>query len=178
MSFPDIETSLRSGLGKPMTDIVLKLSAVLERLPVAIGLVSSTGHFVGKAGGMAGILGRMDPSHDAREATRWSFNDRRGAAIPRSEWPSARALRGERHYDGMIGRLHDGDERPIKVISLPVHSPGSRVAAFVFVQVLENRTPSSDGSHYDLQHRLIDELAKSLAGGWSAPETANVRRRA
>ena len=128
MSFPDIETSLRSGLGKPMTDIVLKLSAVLERLPVAIGLVSSTGHFVGKAGGMAGILDRMDPSHDVREATRWSFKDRRGAAIPRSEWPSARALRGERHCD--------------------------------------------------LQHRSIDELARALARGWSAPETANVRRRA
>lgn len=176
--FSRIATSLRFWLGKPMTDMSLKLSAVLERLPVAVGLVSSSGHVIGKSGGRASMLGRMVPSHDPREATRWAFNDRTGAAIPPSQWPTARALRGERHYDGMLGRFRDGEDCPVKVISLPVYAPGSKVAAVFFVQVLETRTPSQDGSHIDLQHRLIDLLARTITSSWNELEPANGRRTA
>lgn len=149
-----------------MTEIPHHLTAVLERLPVAVGLVSATGHFLGKSGGMASMFGRMVPSHNKREARRWSFTDRFGAAIPPSEWPSGRALRGERHYDGMVGAFHDGDTRVIKVISMPVVSAGGPVAAVTFLQVLDAHSRSADGSHYDIQQRLIDELARAVSAGW------------
>ena len=152
-----------------MSDIHLHLAAVLEKLPIAIGLVSSSGRLVGKAGGMADILGDTVPSHDAREARRWSFTDARGHAIPPSQWPSARALRGERNYAGMIGKLHDGDERAIKVVCIPTLQPDSDIAAVTFVQVLDTRSSSVDGSHLDLQQRLIDNLVQAVAAGWRAP---------
>lgn len=161
-----------------MTDLSLKLSVVLERLPIAVGLVSSTGHLLGKAGGMASMLGRMAPSFSPSEARRWSFKDRTGADIPTSEWPSARALRGERHYDGMIGILHDDEDIPVKVISLPVNAPGSDVAAVAFVQVLDTRTRSASGSHLDVQQKLIDALARTIADSWRDLEPTVIRRRA
>jgi len=160
-----------------MTDLSLKLSAVLDRLPVAVALISSTGHLVGKAGGMSEVLGRMAPSFSPSEARRWSFKDKTGADIPKSEWPSARALRGERHYDGMIGTLHDGEDIPVKVISLPVSAPGSDVAAVSFVQALDTRTPSASGSHLDVQQKLIDALARTITDSWRDFAPAMIARR-
>lgn len=144
---------------------------MLDKLPVAIALVSREGRVIGKTGGMAPLLGDIVPSHDAREAARWSFHDAQGRAIPPSDWPSGRALRGERNYAGMIGRLLGDDARPIKVVSVPTLRPDSDVAAVTFVQVLDTRTRSAAGSHLDLQQRLIDDLAHSIANGWDTFDT-------
>ncbi len=150
-----------------MADIAGRLAAVLDELPVAIALVSATGHFLGKAGGMAHLLGDVIPSHDPHEASRWSFTDARGVSIPRSDWPSPRALRGERVYGGLIGTYRDSSgERRMKVISMPTLDPTSEVATVVFIQSLDVKSRSAAGSHHDLQQRLIDELAKAVTTGW------------
>lgn len=145
-----------------IVDLYKRLEAVLERLPVAVALVSRSGELIGKTGGISGLLGKMAPSFDAREAGRWSFADARGSAIPRADWPSGRALRGERHYAGMIGKFLDGEVRKIKVTSMPTFDPKDEIAAITFVQAFDNRSRSADGSHHDLQERLIDELVKAV----------------
>jgi hypothetical protein len=161
-----------------MTDIFGKLALILERLPVAVVLVSASGQILGKAGGMASLLGTMAPSHDVREAKRWAFSDRSGAAIPANLWPTARALRGERLHDGMIGKFLGGDERTVKVISMPVVNTSSDVAAVTFMQVLDARTRSADGSHQDLQQRMIDELAAAVAASYQDVEPTKRLKRA
>lgn len=146
-----------------MTHLPLQLSLVLDRLPVAVGLVARTGRFLGTLGGMSGRLGKMVPSCSSREAGRWRFTDSRGSAIPPSEWPSGRALRGEQDYAGMVGAFTDGEECPIKVVSIPTLNHASDVACVAFVQFLETRSPSIEGSHHDLQQRLIDQIARSIS---------------
>lgn len=136
---------------------------MLEELPVAIALVSSTGQVINKTGGMSRLLGEYVPSFNAREATRWAFSDAGGSAIPVRDWPSGRALRGERHYDGMIGSFLDGEVRKVKVTSMPTFDPMSDVAAVSFVQVLDARKASVDGSYHDLQERLIDHLVRAIS---------------
>jgi len=145
-----------------MLKLSLQLAAALEELPVAVALVSRDGRVISKTGSVAGMLGESVPSFDRREAGRWSFTDANGAAIPPADWPSGRALRGERHYDGMIGTFLDGEVRKIKVISMPVFEPSSEVAAIAFLQVLDAKGRSAAGSHRDLQQRLIDELVKAV----------------
>jgi hypothetical protein len=146
-----------------MLDLSLRLAAVLDELPVAVGLVSPKGRLISKTGSMTGLLGAKVPSFDPREAGRWDFRDAGGRAIPAADWPSGRALRGERHYQGMIGTFIDGERQKVKIISMPVFDPASDVAAITFLQSLDAKGRSAAGSHRDLQERLIDELVKSVS---------------
>ncbi len=150
-----------------MLDLSSRLAAVLDELPVAIGLVSPTGRLISKSGGMVSLLGKHVPSFDPREAGRWDFRDAGGSAIPASDWPSGRALRGERHYEGMVGTFIDGEIRKVKIISMPVLDPTHKVGAITFLQALDAKGRSAEGSHHDLQRRLIDELAKAVAAASS-----------
>lgn len=151
-----------------MTDIAHRLVTVLELLPVAVGLVSSSGRVLGKAGGMANLLGDMIPSRDAREFVRWTLTDRTGAILPSSQYPSDRALRGEQDYVGAIGTYHDADgDHAVKVISMPTGNSHGDIAAVTFVQLLDTKNRSIDGSHFDLQQKLIDNLAQAVASGWN-----------
>lgn len=146
-----------------ITDFTLSLGTVLEELPVAVALVSPTGQVIGKTGGMCGLLGAYVPSFNTHEALRWSFHDASGLPIPPRDWPSGRALRGERHYEGMIGSFLDGEVRKVKVTSMPTFDPTSDVAAVSFLQVLDARKASVEGSYHDLQERLIDHLVKAIS---------------
>lgn len=145
-----------------MLDLSLRLAAVLEELPVAVGLVSPKGRLISKTGSMTSMLGANVPSFDAREAGRWDFRDAGGSAIPATDWPSGRALRGERHYDGMIGTFIDGEKQKVKIIAMPVFDPTHQVGAITFLQLLDSKGRSAAGSHHDLQRRLIDELVKAV----------------
>lgn len=146
-----------------MIDLPLRLSAVLEALPVAVVLVARDGRCLAKTGGMASMVGRALPIIDPREARRWSFRDKGGSALPHSQWPTARALRGERCHAGMRGAFVDGETRAVKVISMPTFDSSSDVAAIAFLQVFDTPSPSIAGSHHDLQERLIDDLVRALA---------------
>lgn len=146
-----------------MIKLSLRLTTVLEGLPVAVGLVAPTGLLIGKIGNMTNLLGRYVPSFDPVEAHRWDFRDKGGAAIPAIDWPSGRALRGERNYDGMIGTFVDGETQKIKIISMPTFDPTKELGAITFLQAVDARGRSAEGSHTDLQHRLIDELVKAVS---------------
>lgn len=150
-----------------MADISIRLAAVLDELPIAIALVSPSGQFLGKAGGMSRILGDMIPSYDPNNINRWRFTDAAGAVIPPTDWPTPRALRGERIDTGMLATYRDTTcERRMKVISMPTQDPEGEIAAIYFLQVLDAPTRSANGSLHDLQQKLIDELAQAVVAGW------------
>lgn len=141
----------------------LRLATVLDGLPVAVGLVSPKGRLIGKIGSMTDLLGRYVPSFDPVEASRWDFRDASGAAIPASDWPSGRALRGERNYDGMIGTFIDGKTQKIKIIAMPTYDPSKKLGAITFLQAVDAHGRSAEGSHRDLQQRLVDELVRAVS---------------
>lgn len=163
----------RYRLGSLMIDLSQKLAAVLDELPIAVALVSRTGRFLGKAGGMANLLGDVVPSHNASEVRRWSFLDECGAAIPPNLWPVARALRGEANYAGLVGTVWHGEQHRVRVTCVPTSAPDSEVAAVSFLQFLDAPARSADGSDQELQQRLIRELAKAVATGWQNLQLAN-----
>lgn len=156
-----------------MMDISNKLSAVLAALPMSVGLFSKTGRVLGRAGGrMAGLHRDIAPSQDAREADRWRFIDKDGASIPRTQWASARALRGECNDAGMVGSFWQRERHAVRVTCVPTFTPGSDVAMVAFLQFLDAPTRCAEGSHQDLQQRLIRELASAIASKWQEPQLA------
>lgn len=156
-----------------MLDLSLRLAAVLDELPVAVGLVSPTGRLIAKTGSIASMLGDKVPSFDKREAGRWDFRDANGSPIPPADWPSGRALRGERNYAGMVGTFIDGDVQKVKIIAMPVHDPSNRVGAITFLQALDARGRSAAGSDRDLQDRLIDELVRAVSQAYARDTLAS-----
>jgi hypothetical protein len=157
-----------------MADLSFQLAAVLGKLPVSVGLFSRTGHVLGRMGGkMAGLFDDIAPSQDAPETVRWRFVDKRGAVIPRYEWPSARALRGEYDAEGMVGSFWQGERHAVRVTCVPTFAPDSEVAFVAFLEFLDAPMPSAAGSHQDLQQKLIRELASAIASSWPKPQLAS-----
>lgn len=146
-----------------MSDIAPKIAFILERLPIAIALLDATGKVVGKSGQLSGILGDSIPSRDPTTRSRWSFADRSGGIIAPTDWPSARALRGEHIRGGMIGVYENEGRHIIKVTSVPASGMADEVAVITFLQKTDRETRSAEGSYSDLEYRIIEALMRSLS---------------
>ena len=154
--------------GALMIDLTNRLASVLDLLPVAVGLASAQGRYLAKLGGRSGMLGDMVPSRDMRKTSRWIITDATGTIVPTSEWPDARALRGDLSCGAVVGCYRDEDgDHPIKETSVATRDPTGPVAAVTFLQVFDTRSRSIEGNHLDLQQRLMDGLAEAVARGWS-----------
>jgi PAS domain S-box-containing protein len=116
-----------------------KLAAVIDTLPVGVAIVDTRGVIlsmnpVGLQ--MHGVSDERDLARLPREF-RQAFELRQpdGGVLPRSEWPVARALRGE-HVHGcqvQVNNRASGTSRILEYDVVPVHEPGGEVALFVFV---------------------------------------------
>src|SRR6185369_11951915 len=72
-----------------------RLTALLEQLPVGIGLTDREGRFLIRNSLLNNFVGDRLSSLDPVFAARWRAWDEEGRSLEPSEWPSARALRGE-----------------------------------------------------------------------------------
>ena len=72
-----------------------RLMALLEQLPVGIGLTDRKGDFLIKNSRLNEFVSDRLPSLDPVVRERWREWDENGQLLDASEWPSARALRGE-----------------------------------------------------------------------------------
>lgn len=143
-----------------------RIAVLLDRLPLAVALVDASGQILGRAGKASGVLGAAIPSRDKDRIHRWKFTDRGGSIIAPTDWPSARALRGEINYAGLVGRYQDGGEHTIRVVTIPVEIPDTRLAAVAFIQHIDRSHRAVEGEQSDLEQRFIDTLAKAISGAW------------
>lgn len=111
-----------------------RLSALLEQLPVAVGLTDEQGRWVQTNAMMRRYAGETLPSRDPAVRPRWRAWDERGEAVAPSGWPGSRALRGETvlgmdfHYTTEAGEeiwtrvsaapFRDGDGKVVGVINV------------------------------------------------------------
>jgi PAS domain S-box-containing protein len=72
-----------------------RLSALLEQLPVAVGLTDEQGRWVQTNALMRRFAGETLPSRDPELHPRWQTWDESGQPVAPSLWPGSRALRGE-----------------------------------------------------------------------------------
>src|SRR6185503_13078421 len=78
-----------------LRDSEARLAALLEQLPVGIGLTDREGRFLIRNSLLNNFVGDRLSSLDPAYAARWRAWDEEGRPLDPSEWPSARALRGE-----------------------------------------------------------------------------------
>ncbi len=112
------------------------LHAILDQLPVGVTLFDSQGHVVLDNASMRAFNDSDHiPSLSSRQRARWLARGADGAVLDPSDWPGARALRGESVRQGMEfeHRASDGSLRTVLVSAVPFHGGEGPVAVAVAV---------------------------------------------
>ncbi len=113
-----------------------RLALVFESLPVGVGFIDSKGKMILANQEMRRYIptGIM-PSLDEERYGRWCGYDADGRRIERSEYPGARALRGERILPGieLLYQQDDGSEIWTNVIALPIRDGEGRITGVISV---------------------------------------------
>lgn len=109
------------------------LSAILEHLPIGVGLIDKEGRVLNANSPFRRLVPEIVPSLDEARGHRWRAYRPDGEPIERSEYPAMRALRGETVVPG-IDFLHEGDDARqswIRLGAVPFHDPSWPAAGAV-----------------------------------------------
>jgi PAS domain S-box-containing protein len=107
-----------------------RLAAMLDILPIGVGMADMTGAFVRTNPAMDNLISaRTHLSADAAPPVHWQGWHADGRPLEPQEFPSARALRGERVVPGieMLRRGADGAEIWTNVAAVPLRDDQGRV---------------------------------------------------
>src|SRR6185503_11555157 len=112
-----------------------RLTALLEQLPVGIGLTDREGRFLIRNSLLNNFVGDRLSSLDPNFAARWRAWDEEGRLLDPSEWPSARAMRGESVSPGceMLYTGADGKQIWTRVLSVPFRNPADELSGVIVV---------------------------------------------
>jgi PAS domain S-box-containing protein len=142
-----------------------RLSATLQQIPGGVGLIDRQGHFIFRHGELAKLWSDVIPSRDPVVAGRWRAFDADGRPLQVSDYPSARALRGENIVPG-VDFLHTSeDEREtwIRVTAVPFRKAGGDIDGVVaMLQNVDAEKRAEQGKELliaELQHRTRNLLA-------------------
>lgn len=111
------------------------LAALLEQLPVGIGLTDREGRFLIRNSVLNKFVGDRLSSLDPVIRQRWRAWDEEGRLLDSSEWPSARAMRGESVSPGceMLYTAEDGKQIWTRVLSVPFRDQNDELAGVIVV---------------------------------------------
>lgn len=112
-----------------------RLAALLEQLPVGIGLTDRQGRFLIRNALLNNFVGDRLSSLDPVWRARWRGWDDEGRLLDPSEWPSARALRGESVSPGceMLYTAENGKQIWTRVLGVPFRDQTDEVAGVIVV---------------------------------------------
>ncbi|MFL6649245.1 MAG: PAS domain S-box protein [Sulfurifustaceae bacterium] len=137
--FPAIE-QLR--IEKKLRENEARVTAILEQLPVGVGVVDANGRFQLSNQIMRRYLPDVIASRDPVQIGRWHAVDAEGRPIPPEEWPGPRALRGEAVSPGIefVYADDDGRERWLLVSAVPFRGAANDTfRAIAMVQDIDER---------------------------------------
>jgi len=124
-----------------------RLSSILERIPVGVGLFDTAGRFVLRNPALQGLVGNFIPSRDVPD--RWRAFDETGRRLEPSEYAGDRALRGETSPGIDFATDDEGNERWVRVAAVPFWRDGQVTGGlFVAHDITERR-------HAEEQIRLL-----------------------
>jgi PAS domain S-box-containing protein len=115
-----------------------RLAAILEQLPVGVGLIDRNGKFVLRGGLLGRFWDRVIPSLEAEPGKRWKSLQPDGGTLQLSRCPGARALAGETVTPGtdLIFRTDDRQEVYLRMAAAPFRNPAGEIEGAV--AILEN----------------------------------------
>lgn len=110
-----------------------RLSALLDQLPAGVGMFDSEGRWLIKNPHLKRIVPNRIPSHDPDERPYWRTWSDDGSLVDPSDWPGARALRGETVRPGMdfLYTPEDGNERWLRVRATPFRNSEGEITGAI-----------------------------------------------
>ena len=176
MIFHDITTRKRAELA--LRESEARLSAILQHVPVGVGLFDTEGRYILVNPLLKPLVGDVIPSKDT--AMRWRSFDRSGRELERHEYPGARALRGETVPPEIDCLTEvDDEERWIRVGAVPLFRDGEVVGG-ISVALDMTDYKRADDALRSAERRLralvegIPQLVWRAADGghwrWSSPQ--------
>jgi PAS domain S-box-containing protein len=161
-----------------------RLTALLEQLPVGVGLTDRQGRFLVSNSLLNSFVGDRIPSADDASSTRWRGWDADGRLLDRSEWPGARALRGDPVSAGneFLYTVSDGRQIWTRIVSVPFRDQAGDIVGIVIV--IENIDEQRRAEHRldvlvrvsDLIRTIQDPEELSYAVAQTVGMHLNVRR--
>jgi PAS domain S-box-containing protein len=146
-----------------------RLRAILEDIPIAVGVMDRQGHWTVCNARMRAFIPDTIPAYDPERAGRWHAFTVSGDPLPPQEWPGVRALRGETVLPGVEFTYQTDEGREIFTVvsAVPLRGrDGSVESAIAVVQDVTERKQLEQE-----RARRADDLAAALA-----ERTAEVRR--
>jgi PAS domain S-box-containing protein len=148
-----------------------RLAAVLQQLPIGVGVIDQNGRLVNRNAAMRRYVPQLDliPSRDAEGMKRWRGWSPDGSRLEPSQWPGARALRGETVVPGieMLFVEDDGRETWTLMSTAPMRdAAGAVIGAVAVVQDIEERKKAEETQRLlvaELNHRVKNTLANVQA---------------
>ncbi|HEY1735780.1 MAG TPA: response regulator, partial [Methylovirgula sp.] len=146
-----------------------RLAAVLQQLPVGVGVIAPNGRLTICNPPMRRYVPDIIPSHDAKHVKQWQAWGSDGSPLEPHEWPGARALRGETVVPGVEMRFVDeeGRETWTQVSTAPMRNDtGAVVGAIAVVQDIGERKKADETRQLlvaELNHRVKNTLANVQA---------------
>ncbi len=112
-----------------------RLTALLEQLPVGIGLTDREGRFLVSNSVLNSFVGDRIPAFDNVNSSHWRGWDNDGRPLDRSEWPGARALRGESVTPGneFLYTADDGKQIWTRILSVPFRNQADEITGVIVV---------------------------------------------
>lgn len=89
------EAAERSRAEQALRESEARLTAFLEQVPLGLGMLDTQGRWLIRNRALIRLFGEFMPSRDQEAISRWHGFDAVGSAVDPSQWPGARALRGE-----------------------------------------------------------------------------------
>jgi PAS domain S-box-containing protein len=112
-----------------------RLAAILQQLPLGVGLVDRSGRFLLRGGLLGNLWDTVMPSHDPPELRRWRSYDADGQLLRPEDYPVARALRGETVLPGIdfIHTAEDERETWVRASAAPFRNAASEIEGAVAI---------------------------------------------
>ncbi|MGZ5141759.1 MAG: PAS domain S-box protein, partial [Burkholderiales bacterium] len=112
-----------------------RLSAILNQVPGGVGMFDREGRFVLCGGPLSSLLYDTIPSRESRTVRRWRGFDANGEALSLSQYPSARALRGETVTPGLdfMHTGNDGREARFRCSAAPFRDEAGEIVEAVLI---------------------------------------------
>src|SRR3984893_4745856 len=113
----------------------VRLSAILQQLPLGVGLFDRKGRFLLRGGVLGGLWDAVMPSRDLEQSRRWRAYDLQGQLLPPDAYPGARALGGETVLPGtdFIHTAEDGRETWMRVSAAPFRNVAGEIEGAVAI---------------------------------------------
>ena len=154
-----------------------RLATLVEQLPVGIGLTDASGKWLLTNAEMRQYVGNALPSLNPAQHPQWQCFDEDGAPLPPTQWPGARALRGET-VPGMECQVQRPTDQPLwtRVSSAPFEDADGQVAGVVTVVQNIDAQKRADDEHVAFLDALAHDIKNPLGAAKGQLQLA--RRRA